>query len=248
MPFHRPFALLVLSALLLAPAAQAGDNAAISVLGFSPDGKTFAFEQFGTHDGSGFPYSTLYFIDVATNAWSTRPIGMDGEDEMMDMPESDDLDASLEGLRHRLRVSAMNTFRTLGLTSATGTALFENYVSDYAMGDEQLNPAQLRCTLGGHACTLRVSERPDPAASADEAWMGTPMLLTVELHDEVDGTVTVLQKDERLPASRGNATAYDVSGLWISEDGQGLAVLVGYLCPGFEGPSKRYLAVTASLR
>ena len=48
----------------VAGSAAAGDTASLSVLGYSPDGKVFAFEEYGIFDGSGFPYSNIYFIDT----------------------------------------------------------------------------------------------------------------------------------------------------------------------------------------
>ncbi|MBN9059609.1 MAG: DUF2259 domain-containing protein, partial [Rhizobiales bacterium] len=46
-------------------AAMAGDFAERSILGFSPDGGRFAFEEFGIQDGSGFPYSNIFVLDTA---------------------------------------------------------------------------------------------------------------------------------------------------------------------------------------
>ena len=50
-------------------AASAGDYADRDILGFSPDGGTFAFEEYGVQDGSGFPYSSIYVIDTGTDNW-----------------------------------------------------------------------------------------------------------------------------------------------------------------------------------
>jgi predicted secreted protein len=36
-----------------------GDYADRTILGFSPDGGIFAFEEFGVGDGSGYPYATI---------------------------------------------------------------------------------------------------------------------------------------------------------------------------------------------
>src|SRR5690606_6519331 len=41
----------------------------IDYIGYSPDGSHFAFEEFGIQDGSGFPYSTIYVIDLAADAF-----------------------------------------------------------------------------------------------------------------------------------------------------------------------------------
>ena len=40
--------------------ASAGDTATPQVLGFSADGKVFAFEEYGIQDGSGFPYANRF--------------------------------------------------------------------------------------------------------------------------------------------------------------------------------------------
>lgn len=64
-------ALAVAAALVaLAPAALAGEAAARRVVGFSADGGTFAFEEFGAADpgmGNGEIHSFISFVDVATN-------------------------------------------------------------------------------------------------------------------------------------------------------------------------------------
>ena len=60
----------------------AGDFADREIFGFSPDGGTFAFEEFGVQDGSGFPYATIYVIDTAKDAWvSGTPIRVRIDDE-----------------------------------------------------------------------------------------------------------------------------------------------------------------------
>src|SRR5690554_5413879 len=66
----RPAASLgLLAALLLPAAAIAGDRALAEFIGYSTDGRYFAFEKYGIQDGSGFPYSNIYFIDLPADAW-----------------------------------------------------------------------------------------------------------------------------------------------------------------------------------
>ncbi|MFN3719415.1 MAG: DUF2259 domain-containing protein [Rhizobium rhizophilum] len=55
--------------LLAATAASAGDVAEMRPIGFSPDGRFFAFEQFGEQDGSGFPYAEIQVIDTQTDTY-----------------------------------------------------------------------------------------------------------------------------------------------------------------------------------
>ncbi len=53
--------------LLSASAAGAGDVAEMRPIGYSPDGRYFAFEQFGEQDGSGFAYAEVQVIDTETD-------------------------------------------------------------------------------------------------------------------------------------------------------------------------------------
>ena len=57
-------------ALFLFPASVlAGDYAHRDILGFSPDGGTFAFEEYGVPDTDEFPYSVIYVIDTCKDEW-----------------------------------------------------------------------------------------------------------------------------------------------------------------------------------
>ena len=58
--------MFVLTGLTTALAADAADRA---IIGFSGDGRFFAFEEFGIQDGSGFPYANIYVIDLEKDRW-----------------------------------------------------------------------------------------------------------------------------------------------------------------------------------
>lgn len=64
---RHTFAVAALLTVLSANAAQAGDTAALNILGFSAEGNIFAFEEYGAQDGSGFPYANRFYIDVSTD-------------------------------------------------------------------------------------------------------------------------------------------------------------------------------------
>jgi predicted secreted protein len=85
----RPAAsLLTLLAMSLAPAAHAADRALLNMLGYSADGDTFAFEEFGIQDGSGFAYSTVYVIDLANDKWTSgTPFEVQADDEAQTLAE-----------------------------------------------------------------------------------------------------------------------------------------------------------------
>ena len=75
---------LLVAAGLLTPGAPAlaADAAERAVHGFSSDGRYFAFEQYGVRDGSGFPYSDFFIIDLDGDKWvDGTPIRVLLEDE-----------------------------------------------------------------------------------------------------------------------------------------------------------------------
>jgi predicted secreted protein len=66
----------------LALPSAAADRALINMLGYSDDGDYFAFEQFGTQDGSGFAYSDVFVVDLANDKWTYgTPFSVQAEDE-----------------------------------------------------------------------------------------------------------------------------------------------------------------------
>jgi predicted secreted protein len=60
---------LAATLLALVPHASAADRALINMLGYSEDGAYFAFEQFGIQDGSGFPFSEIFIVDLVNDIW-----------------------------------------------------------------------------------------------------------------------------------------------------------------------------------
>ncbi|WP_377288848.1 DUF2259 domain-containing protein [Rhizobium sp. SG2393] len=75
-------ALLAAVAMLLPVAAGASDVSQFAPIGFSEDGKIFAFEEFGVQDGSGFPYSSIFAIDLVRDAFvDGSPVRSVGDDE-----------------------------------------------------------------------------------------------------------------------------------------------------------------------
>lgn len=60
---------LLLLVVLGGERALAANGAALNLIGYSPDGRFFAFEQYGHEDGSGFPYRDVFLIDLQKDEW-----------------------------------------------------------------------------------------------------------------------------------------------------------------------------------
>ncbi len=237
--------LFVVCALVMVSASGllAGDNAQLDIVGFSSDGKYFAFEQHGYYDGSGFGYASMYIIDVAKNAWAEKPIEINGEEFAMNGQE--ELAEDLDAIRQQLRTKIVPTFRKYGLTSATeGQKILSDFAADgpWTQNDRK----QYGFDYNGSKNMLTISEEDAPQDASDMNSGMCPQTLKLELWGS---TSKVLQEDEDglVPHSRGGGYArnYDISGVFVS--GNSLVVFVGYHVPSFEGPSKRYIAVSTTL-
>ena len=62
-------AILILLLLAAPAAAMPGDEAELLVLGFSADGRYFAYAQSGREPKTWYPYASVHAIDVTTDKW-----------------------------------------------------------------------------------------------------------------------------------------------------------------------------------
>jgi len=223
--------------------AAAGDQAQFHPLGFSESGQYYAFAQTGTQDGSGFPYAEVGVVDVAKNdlvASKTVLI----ESESGASPE--------RALKQALGEVKLKRF---GIVKGqeTGENLLWREPGDADAGA----PNRFTFMSMGHGPAVEqepeyeiVVETTKTAPPADDpfcAELGGAQRLKLSLagRERSDGAVRVLQDDQRLPRSRACPLGYQVRG--IVEYGQGLAVVLAYTRPGFEGPDTRYMVVTGNV-
>ncbi len=216
--------------------AGAGDYAQRDILGFSPDGSTFAFEEYGIQDGSGFPYSNIYVIDTARDAWvAGTPIRVRRDDETV----------ALLSVRDDARKQAGAVLKTHGIVPV-GDTLVSNPVTEVGA-----DPYAVRFITNPYVHTDRIwtvtltpLPFPDPPGCEN---LGPVHGLRLVL-GHPDGTTEVLQEDARLPSSRGCAQDYAISDVlaYFPDGGKPvLAILLSLYTVGFEGPDRRFLAVTA---
>jgi predicted secreted protein len=67
MIFRKTFLLAVLIPFVALSSLRAGDSASFVDLGFSPDGRTYMFAQYGVQSGSLRPWADLFVVDVPRN-------------------------------------------------------------------------------------------------------------------------------------------------------------------------------------
>lgn len=206
----------------LVGACGATDASMFTIAGFSDDGAYVAFERYGTHDGSAFPYSEIFFVNTRENSYAAKPVRVC----------LDDTEASEQDARDSVRAVAAATMTRFGIVAGnTGTELVRAERGDTV------------CAFSWQdsSCTVRVQATPtgDRTCWRDERAALMHLRMTI-------GSVTVdLQKDTRIPKSRGCPFEYWIAGVVGYRDR--IAVVVGYFTAGYEGPDTRQIVVTAAI-
>ena len=221
--------------------ALAGDRAGIELIGYDEAAKTFAFEEFGIQDGSGFAYSNIFAIDLPTDTWvSGLPIRLRAEDETTSLAQIRSMartNASEEGLLDGLSRPA----RFLALI---GDGALSGGADTIEFGTPGFN-APLSIT-GEYRLDMTsfFSTSPEPC----ESYTGNPpmgfalRLTTPEGEREI-------YRDGFVPKSRGCPEAYRIHGVvtpWNANGIEGAVAIISVYAHGFEGPDRRFIAVPLS--
>jgi len=224
--------------MLLVGTAIGADRSEFDLIGYSPDGKFFAFEEFGIQDGSGFPHSTIFIIDVAEDKWvAGAPYRTVVEDELGD----------LHGARSLTRSAAQHALEALNITHPAQILAFN------ADGEPPHPELSLPFNIPGHTGIdamwgdYRLDISVFDAPSSDDC---TPYLedgskgFALSL---ADGALnTIIYKDTNVPSSRGCPIAYRVTAVAIPFEDARLTnaiALISVWAYGFEGPDRRFIAV-----
>lgn len=225
---------LLAASLAFAAPALAGDRAQFNPIGFSADGRHFAFEEFGIQDGSGFPFSTTYIIDLPADKWvSGTPYRLTHHDETVSIGE----------LRRLAAKDMARSIEKLGI-DFPGSIIALN-----GDGEPDAEPRVLRFGTPGYGLSevqtdrrleLEVFDLPsgEDCAVMDNATKG--FALTLDGAELARDTGTI-------PKSRGCPMDYRLYAVVTPADfenvpGEGVAIISVYPF-GFEGPNRRFIAV-----
>lgn len=235
-------ALLIL--LLGCGRALAADGAALNVIGYSPESRYFAFEQYGVQDGSGFPYWEIYLVDLKTNEWvKGTPWRVILQDEQ----------AKLSAARDQAHAAAASALQEKAI-SEPAELLAAIPATEVAADRQRLTFDRWYLPMGSRPDSasevkirheLVLEEKPLPAPQGcmpEDKVLG----FTLTLKDEQAGTSRSLQQDEAIPASRNCPLGYDIAAV-VAPAGypvtDRLVAIIGVYSRGFEGPNHRFIAV-----
>jgi predicted secreted protein len=241
-------------------AARAGDGSAVNVFGFSPDGRYFAFEQFGEQDGSGTLYSSITAIEVAGDrlikgsplaaALNPEDVGRSGEPRARLLAE----------VRAKVAMEAAPLLAKLGISE--GARLVAS--SPRSRSREMLDSEPVKSVREDVVRTMTLPAEilgPDAQLVLREFDIALPRCknLVIEGHPngfgltlERKGRPTIhLSRDQTIPEARGCPDRYglaEVHALRQPDDSIALAVLIQYFYHSFEGPDRRFIAITGRVR
>jgi predicted secreted protein len=217
-------------------AACAGDFADREIIGFSPDGASFAFEEYGVEDGSGFPYSNTYVIGTKDDSWvDGTPIRLRYEDEARRLA-----DLRTEARGKAAGILARENIREPGAIVASNPAT-ETSADPYRV-------SFLPRRFAGQSMVLQITEAAMPAENCPPEmgpYKGFSLVLTGSLGS------AAIHTDKQIPQSRKCPTGYaisDVVTLYPDGGEPVIAVIVSVYSLGFEGPNRRFLAVTTRFK
>ncbi|SNY90411.1 Predicted secreted protein [Cohaesibacter sp. ES.047] len=233
---------LLLCLFLPISAARAGDAAEFRSHGFSSDqnGRYFAFEEFGVQDGSGFPYSNIYIVDLKNDSWvSDTPIRVLIEQDNQPM-----LAARIRAFEEATPLMQRYNISTTGVLMAA-SPLNEHGKKDELVFNQTIHP-MLTGQPGPYRLQLSNIDVQDlnDCATPNDRVMGFALSMT-----KPDGTQVDLHDEGSAPKSRGCPERYHLIAAFAPDRHLGNhygAALVGIFSRGFEGPDLRYIAVPFS--
>ncbi|WP_417680503.1 DUF2259 domain-containing protein [Roseibium sp.] len=220
---------------------HAGDFADIDIIGFSKDGRRFAFEQYGIQDGSGFPYSEVFVIDVQKDSW-VKPSPFKFVEQ--NVPDGIDQDTILGDTRH-VAIQAAHDSGLLDGIDYPGQTVGANPVTEVS-ADPHLMVVNPRIAVPAFDDPMEFSIEEYPLEAGKCASYGA-QTRGFRLTMLYQGMARVLNEDKDLPESRGCPLSYRIERVITRYPDAGppvFAALILMQTHGFEGPDGRYLAIT----
>ena len=228
-----------------AATARAGDIAEHRILGFTPDGDVFAFEEFGVQDGSGFPYSNIYVIDTDNDSWVPgTPIRVRLDDETKPLAEA----------RQQARQQAAPI---LGKIVLEDRALI---LGASPLGEFDANPVSLdfgepfpanplQDIARRYNASLDLYDAETPGQDCETYIGDKPKGFRLKIRNLTSNAEAVLHEDQQVPQSRGCPITYRIEAVAAPDTypASKVAVVMSVFKPGFEGPDRRFMAITGTL-
>jgi len=223
--------------------ALASDNTQFDPIGYSPDGRFFAYEEYGTSEKSQLAYTHIYVLDLAQNKWVLGTPVM-----YMALRPSE----TLADARNRAETQAEMILTDLDVVVPA------KIVAMIGEGVPGAKRAQLLfgvpgkgtkgTVIGQYLLTLKSFET--GAASPCWQWFKQkPLGISIDM--ENFGSTLEIYKDGVLPRSRGCPFEYRLSAVIMPFDATDISnsvAMVSAFTNGLEEVNKQYLAIPLGFR
>ena len=206
------------------------------MLGYSQDGKVSAFEEYGVSDGAGFPYSTIYFIDIEADKFLPgTPIRIRVEEE-----------GPLGKAREMARTKAAALTAKYQFADNPGVIVAYNPPSEIGSDPHKTRfRPYVSAPPHDYTHTIVLKEKDFPVSKDcigfADSYKGFTLTLTEYQGNPMD---KVLHDDGSVPKSRSCPNEYRIGAVVSSEVKEVTPmamILVGTY--GFEGNDRRWIAV-----
>lgn len=230
-------ALFALALAVYPAAAMAGDIASLNVIGFSRDGQLFAFEEFGVQDGSGFPYSNIFVVDLEKDEFAEgTPVRTRIDDEAV----------SLATVRKMAFDKIAGVIARDGIDDDPGSMLVFNPVSEAGSNPARVDFHDYASVLSpGRTYRLDLGEveLPVPEGCKDIVERGVGFRLSMTGLEPASEPM-IVHEDMSLPESRNCVESYRIAAVIASRSDLSTRVAVVQVNSfGFEGQDGRFIAV-----
>ena len=235
------FVVVLVAVLAFSFTAFAGDYASLNFIGFSANGRYLAFEEYGIQDGSGWAYSSIFFIDTAKNAMASPMVKAVLEDE----------NSTEKMARTRAAALAAKKLKQFGIVRGnTGKHVVAHLINDLTFDKDNLaTEVTFAEEIGSMYKQGEFELKLNPVKTVTkecEPYDYETFMMDLTLKNNDEDKVMTLQKDTTLPRSRGCAHGYRIQDVYLYKGM--VAVFIGVFTQGFEGPDMRFMAVTGQYK
>ena len=232
-------ALLAASCFFAAAPALAGDAAQFDPIGFSEDGRYFAYEEYGIQDGSGFPYDNIYLIDLIADEWVGKPVRVRVDDETAGLPAA--RQQAMSAAKAMLDKAALVVPAQILTLNADGEVGANGTEVSFGMFGNGLDTVR-----DPFALSLSTFESTTTEPCASYGMEGAVKGLALSLADSA-GNAAEIYRDASVPASRGCVSDYRIHAV-VAPFPAGLSAspmvaVISVYSLGFEGPDRRFVTI-----
>ncbi len=247
-------AVIAAAAAVHAAPAPAGDAAARRVIGFSPDGTVFVFEQSTMIYEDDAAFSEYVAIDTRTDKYlpgTPVRVLLRGDDGLDAGKAQEQAARKAEPILKKYKVGDNGTH----IAGKPSMDLDDGGI--YQMGAEPMSKTLDFTLPDGRKARLAVADRPLGSAVCEgyggRGMKGKAEVAGLKLTLQIAGApAVVMQEDKALPASRKCAAEYGIAEAWLHKAADGtvtLAAMIEYADNHdyHAGPNRRFMAVTKRL-